>query len=897
MSPALPETFQLVAFGPSAEARDALTAAAARLLLRAPEVFAEASRDFLLSASGVDSVLVVCLGREPVTALAPFDEALLGGPSRAAVVIAWQPDAALVGALADSCESIVTFMPACPTGGDSALEGAIEAVRRQDRRLLAREAGAQRQAREVDRLRRDLQLAWAVIQETPAVLYAKDSALRYTLSNTRHAEVSGRTVSEIIGRTETELFGEAAAPMELLARQVLESGEPVVSEFDLDLGGDLRTFHETVFAIRGPDGVPLGVAGTATDLTENRRTQRKLQRLRRTFQVILNDSPVALVLVSADGRVTLANEEAERLLQRSPVSGLRLAELLADEASRAHLEHLRAVVASVAAPGAEGAEAEGFSALAAARTLDSEIILPSGVARPVELRASVVELPSGLGVLVSLIDLTARKASEAALRQAQSDAEAAARAKGTFLAHMSHEIRTPLNAVLGFAQLLERDPTLGGTQRARVQTIMRAGDHLLTLVNQVLDMSVIESGRVEVHTETVRVAELIESVLEMFEHKAGQARLSLSARLEAELPTMFQADAGKIRQILVNLLGNALRITKRGGVQVAVGFEPPRGAALDGFIAFSVSDTGPGLAPRDLARIFGAFEQAGTAEQRGGAGLGLSISRRYAELMGGTLTAESVLGEGATFTLRLPARGAGPRAGAAARPEAATLRLRADRRRTVAVVEDASDNREAMTLALEGAGFSVVAFTGGDEALARIPDAQPDLLLTDFQMRGMDGLSLIRALRATSPPWRGPAVVVSASVFDDLERRTAEAGGDAYVRKPVRHAELLALLMRLLGLTRDDFDALAPLEQPAAVTDQPASVGELPETLRLQLAQALDAADYAAIQALAAELDSAWPGLARAARQAVASFDWEPLRALLEAPQPTSEEPDALRPG
>ena len=753
-----------------------------------------------------------------------------------------------------------------------ALEAQLEAQAVQlEAQAVQLEAQARRHAQSTEALA----LREAILGETPAVIYAKDQDLRFLLSNARHAALIGRPSESIVGLTDRDLFGDEAGDVEELSRAVLSSGAPQVSEFDLTVQNDLRTYHELIFPLRTPDGTLRGLGGIATDITENRRNQRKLEALRTTFERILADSPVALLLLDTAGRIGLANAAARAIFDGEALQGVAF-ETLVPSVS---FEELDAALAAREDVVASGVPVEGRSRpvreLGAA--LDVELRLREGVSRPAELRASRIELPQGEAVLVSLVDLTIRKETENALAAAKLDAEAAAGAKGRFLAHMSHEIRTPMNAVLGFAQLLAGDPSLGPGQRARVQTILRAGDHLLTLVNQVLDMSVIESGHLEILDESVELPAFVQAVLEMFSGRAAQTRTLLQAAFDASVPPVVLADGGKLRQILVNLLGNAVRMTPGGTVTLRVDTAEREGRA---WLLFLVQDTGPGISEANLERIFGAFEQAGSAAQRGGAGLGLSISRKYAELFGGRLTARSELGHGATFELQIPLRAAPPPRLASSMP---SLGAPGMTRRTLRllVVDDEEHNRTLMAEMLAAPGVTVVCAASGEEGLQAVRASAPDAIVMDYRMPGMDGLQTTSALRALDPPFEGPILILSASVFEDLERLSAEHGAGAYLRKPVRQQDLLRALYELLGLQppqRPSFVGSAEVQDGAPASPLP----PISEALKARLRDAVEACDYGGLVALAREIEASHPALSKVAAQAATRFHYDDLLAMLD---------------
>jgi CheY-like chemotaxis protein len=369
------------------------------------------------------------------------------------------------------------------------------------------------------------------------------------------------------------------------------------------------------------------------------------------------------------------------------------------------------------------------------------------------------------------VDITLRKEAEDAMRRAREHAEAAAKAKGSFLAHMSHEIRSPLNAVLGYAQLLARDTSLTPKQSGRVERILRAGDHLLSLVNQVLDMSVIESGHLDVVLGPVEPKALVDEVVEMFEPRAAKAGIRLSRNVAKEVPSTVLADAGKVRQILINVVGNAVRVTTNGGVDVEV--------VLD-----KHTDRGPSTA-------------------RGSAGLGLAISRRYADLMGGSLSFTPRSSGGTTFELVLPLEE--PRATAQEavlpRGEEATLGPSdgtPSRKPSVVLIDDEEDNCDVLRETLENEGFLVATAASGEEGLSLVRHVHPDAVVVDQRMPGMDGLTTVERMRSDTPPFQGPILMLSASIFEGLDQQAIQAGANAYMAKPVQQSELVQRVRDLL---------------------------------------------------------------------------------------------------
>ena len=426
-------------------------------------------------------------------------------------------------------------------------------------------------------------------------------------------------------------------------------------------------------------------------------------------------------------------------------------------------------------------------------TVEFEIDLPRGGRRWVEGHGTPERLPDG-GTLWHgyIADVTERKRYDAALLEAQAAARANA-AKTEFLSRMSHELRTPLNAVLGFAQLLQSDPTvpLQDGQRARVGHIERAGQHLLAMIGDVLDLSRIESGNLPLLPQPLAVAALIEDSVALVAPTARASGVALLLPASAT-PLHVLADPMRLRQVLVNLLGNAVKYNRSGG-QVVI-----EAQALDAErLRLAVTDTGIGLTPLQQAHLFEPFNRLG-AERRGieGTGLGLAISRRLVGLMGGEITVSSEPGHGSTFALTLP-RAAAHDAATVAEPSRSTAPAAPH---SVLYAEDNTLNVELVRQLLQlRPGCELRIARNGREAIASARSAPPDLLLIDMHLGDMTGLDVLAALR-DEPALAGVArVALSADALPDRVRAARAAGFDDYLTKPVDLAELLACLDRHLA--------------------------------------------------------------------------------------------------
>lgn len=497
-------------------------------------------------------------------------------------------------------------------------------------------------------------------------------------------------------------------------------------------------------------------------------------------------------------------------------------------------------------------------------------------------RLGLVAFLLNCAVIVAVADM-ARRGRAQALR-ARDAAEAASRAKSAFLASMSHELRTPLNAILGFSSLLQGDETLTDQQRRTLGIISRSGDHLLGLIDSVLDLARIEAGRGALQCAQLDLHALAQGVTEMVGQRAQSKGLRLSLEVAAGCPRAITSDEGRLRQVITNLLGNAVKYTNEGEVTLRAAAQAAEGPG-DYTLLVEVADTGPGIAPEDHARIFEPFVQAHPGSGLEGAGLGLSIVRQSVEFMGGAVTVQSEPGQGATFRVEIPVRAAdGEAVPASAGRAAGRFRLApGEPRYRVLIADDQPENTLLLRSILEEVGFEVAEAANGAEAVRTFTDWHPHFIWMDWRMPVMDGLDATRSIRALEGGKDVRIAVLSASVLPTEQQQVLAAGADGYVAKPYGVPALCAVMSEQLGVRIEPVGEETESGEDDAAPVDPQALSALPEALRLEMTSALVALDTGRISAAVERIAEVEPGLAAALAACVRRRRYSALWSALEA--------------
>ncbi|MDD1621588.1 MAG: MEDS domain-containing protein [Methylococcaceae bacterium] len=491
-------------------------------------------------------------------------------------------------------------------------------------------------------------------------------------------------------------------------------------------------------------------------------------------------------------------------------------------------------------------------------------------------------------VLALMEDITERKRAEENIQELNKElllalnaAEAANKAKSLFLANMSHELRTPLNAILGFSNLLRRDPHLTQNQRDNLDIISRSGNHLLNLINDVLEMAKIETGRVQLEIAPFDLDNMVREVGDIMRLRAKGKGLLLLLEQSPELPRYIKGDEARLRQILVNLISNAVKFTTQGGIAIRLGV----GQNARHHLLIEVEDSGPGIAPQDQRRLFDPFVQLAEAGTQHGTGLGLAITRQFVQLMGGSISVDSTPGKGSLFRVELPLTLASatdvlkPANGEHGKIVGIAGEHPVYR---ILIAEDQPDNQLLLFRLMTDIGLDAKVAENGEQCVKIFQDWRPDLIWMDRRMPVMDGVEASRRIRCLPDGQTVKIVAVTASVFKDQQQEMLDAGMNDFIRKPYRLDEIYECLARQLDLKyryQSDFQA----ENAASVKLTVEMLGELPAALRQELRYTLESLDGERIAQAIRQVGKINAPLGLALSRLADNFDYPSILAALDS--------------
>jgi two-component system sensor histidine kinase/response regulator len=630
---------------------------------------------------------------------------------------------------------------------------------------------ALRQSSEV--LSRERALLRSLIDSIPDLIFAKDIRGIYVTSNKAFAKLLGRTADDVVGKTDLDIFpADFAVSCRERDADMLKSGAITTNEEEITYpDGRVAQVETSKIPFIADDGELYGLIGVSRDITERKKTERALAIERETLQRILDASPVG-VAITTDNVARFTNPRMEEMF------ALRVGAAVPDfyvlpEQRKTLLDEL---------------DREGI-----VRDFGVQLRGPHGEIRDSLTTLVHMEYEGRQGVLGWVVDVTELKKIQTALSEAKIAAEDASKAKADFLANMSHEIRTPMNAVIGLAHLcLKTD--LSSKQRDYVGKIHNAGTSLLSIINDILDFSKIEAGKLDIENVSFEIDSVMNNISTMVAQKIQDKGLELLFNISPDIPPALLGDPTRLGQVLINLLGNAVKFTERGEIHLVGEVLERTGTKVK--LRFSVKDTGIGMTEEQASRLFQAFSQADTSTSRkyGGTGLGLAISKRLVELMGGSIWVVSEPGQGSTFSVTgwFGFSDTAPRRMVPA--QLGSLKA--------LVVDDSAAAREVLVDLLMTIGGEVEQVASGAEAIHAVKQADAgrpfDLVLLDWRMPGLDGVETARRIRADGSLQRVPAtVIVTAFGREEVRSEADGAGVDGFLVKPVNRSMLVDMLVEI----------------------------------------------------------------------------------------------------
>lgn len=698
---------------------------------------------------------------------------------------------------------------------------------------------------------------------------------RILYMNIAYAQMHGYETEELLGKTIDILYNNKQWP--IISRKFEEikiTGGFVAEEiWRTRKDGSIFPTLTSANIIVNHMNIPEFMAVTVIDMTEMKSKEMEIRKL----SLAIEQSPVAEVITDLNGVIQYVSPAFEKITDYSAeeVIGLHTRILKSGKTKDATYRNLWETIKSGKTWKGEWEN----------RKKHGELYWEGISITPIFDDSENI-----INYLAIKEDITERKRAEQD-RIGREVAEAANQAKSAFLSNMSHEIRTPLNAIIGFSQILKRDSSLGSKQLKHMNTILRSGEHLMNLINDILDLSRIEAGYHSLKPVDFNLHDLLEDIAMMLLLKTRDKGIELIVEKSEDLPVYITADEAKLRQVLINLLGNAVKFTDSGSVTLQARSESLSSNVKQLMrLVVAIEDTGPGISEQDSRHIFDAFYQTKAGQAAGGTGLGLAISRNLVELMGGSIRVESCIGKGSRFIFSVPIETAADRKQKTSKSHKNVLYLASGTGPyRILVADDREDNRELLRELLVPVGFEIRETVNGQETIEQFEKWRPHAILMDMSMPIVDGYETARRIKATEKGKDTLIIAVTASAFGSDEEKVLAAGTDLFLSKPFQSEELFKLLENVPGL-RYVYETSAVSGLNSVVEPEPkkpramsqTDMEQLPGDLVESMAQAVEKGNMTMFRKLITQMEGINPDAAQELRSLAGQYDYEKLEKLLK---------------
>lgn len=711
----------------------------------------------------------------------------------------------------------------------------------------------------------ELQKLTVAIEQNPACIIISNLKGELEYVNPRFSEITGYSAQEVLGKN-PRLLRSGLTPQTTYTDlwNTLTQGKTWEGQFiNQRKNGEHYWEHAVVAPIRDDRGDIVNYVGIKEDITKYKQSEEQSTRLGRVLEESLNE---IYMFDSQSLLFTQVNKGARKNLGYSiaELKKLTAVDIKPDYTHKSFMQTVEPLLS----------EKKPFL------LFKTQHLRKDGSVYPVEVHLQLIQTDISSVFVAIIQDITERTKVEAILKQAKAQAEQASLAKSQFVANMSHELRTPLNAILGFSQLLAKNDNLTPKQQEKIHIINHSGEHLLSLINDILDISKIEAGQIEVHPTNFDLYALLANLNNIFKVELTKKSLSLDCHYKHNLPQYIHADKTKLHQILVNLIGNALKFTEQGGITIYVSFQKRANNNLE--LYFKVEDTGCGIAKNELNQLFQNFVQTSSGlESQKGTGLGLAISRQFSQLMGGDMNVESTLGQGSIFKFNVLVKKSSLNI-KIERDDNESLHLSSNQSHCrILIVDDNQLNRFLLIELLSPFNFELKEAENGQQAIELSKEWQPHCVLMDMRMPVMDGYEATRQIKALSK--KTVIIAVTASAFDDKKEQVFEAGCEDFISKPFKETDIFILLGKYLDLKYHKKETLKKVTEKRiekVLTSE--SLALLSDELRHKLKQAITIVDLQEIEHLLKPVYQQDSQIAQAIKYHLDNFEYEKLLKLFD---------------